>query len=510
MKVIKMKINNKKTISPMNIIIAITIFVIIFVLMFVYIAERGTKLGSTQEDLACRAYLKLKSTSAVEASEFLFFNDVRNRCVQDYVDENVDDKNETFNIIADSMQRCWYRYGEGQYDFLNFMKDKGNWCFTCAEIILDNNDENKIYDYKDLVTHLKRSTFEREEEGETTNIAYFDHINIKYTDESVNFNYKSTEDEIKNLYGRSEGDFQIKALLLMLNGQLSHVRDAKNKAINTEENIYVVYRYDKFGDQSQEDIETLGLRGDTYDTVKSGAELFIDYKALRLACRIPIPLACKAGLIWTALKSAERVINYANAVAIRDDINNIYNNLNSVIKYSKSEASQTGLFTYMGKVSDIENIAKGVARSDKDFGDALFELQEALKKLKIEEVEGLKTIEIKEPSEIIDLQIVISKINKNKYLDKIRNNEDASTSSLRELSSLETDMTVFVNLQAEEAIKDQVLMNSVINYIKVVINYASSLSDKNTIEVEDFTQRQYVDVMTEEQYYRVCGTKRPK
>ena len=32
------------------------------------------------------------------------------------------------------MVRCWYRYGEGEYDFLSNFGTTGNWCFLCGTV----------------------------------------------------------------------------------------------------------------------------------------------------------------------------------------------------------------------------------------------------------------------------------------------------------------------------------------------------------------------------------------
>ncbi|MFW6233027.1 MAG: hypothetical protein ACOC3Z_00005, partial [Nanoarchaeota archaeon] len=229
-----MKFNNK---SNMQYMIGVVIVSLIgfFILMGFFI-NTGNVLVSSTDDTNCRSYIAAKDNLAVKIGEM--FSKINSKCKVDKFEIDESEKDKVFKEIAESMRRCWYRYGEGEYDFLGNMDTEGNWCFACATISF-NSKNKEIYSYNDFVNWTSENKFTM---SNGTEMSYFDYLSLKYSD-ATHENVSQVKDIINELI--SEDDKELEPILLHISQQYEYLQDLRLKQINTNEKNFVVYRYDR-------------------------------------------------------------------------------------------------------------------------------------------------------------------------------------------------------------------------------------------------------------------------
>ncbi len=247
-----MKFNNK---SNMQYMIGVVIVSLIgfFILMGFFI-NTGNVLVSSTDDTNCRSYIAAKDNLAVKIGEM--FSKINSKCKVDKFEIDESEKDKVFKEIAESMRRCWYRYGEGEYDFLGNMDTEGNWCFACATISF-NSKNKEIYSYNDFVNWTSENKFTM---SNGTEMSYFDYLSLKYSD-ATHENVSQVKDIINELI--SEDDKELEPILLHISQQYEYLQDLRLKQINTNEKNFVVYRYDRLPKSTTELITDVAIGAGT-------------------------------------------------------------------------------------------------------------------------------------------------------------------------------------------------------------------------------------------------------
>jgi hypothetical protein len=158
-----------------------------------------------------------------------FFYEINNKCVKEEIISNYQSNEELFDDVGDSMQRCWYRYGEGQHDFLSNYDTQGRWCMLCGTIESSNDiGEFNLAEFVDW-------TNKDENEIKLKNGSkgkYLDYVNFKYFDDQDN----QLLDIAETLETLDKTDQTDKLFAEIFEEQYQGLVDLKLKKITTYEN----------------------------------------------------------------------------------------------------------------------------------------------------------------------------------------------------------------------------------------------------------------------------------
>jgi hypothetical protein len=229
--------NNKK--ADINFfIVSVIIIILSFFIYLSFFSSISNIVVSETDNLACTSYVATSDNSAVKAATF-FYN-IDKKCSKDDITEKLETKDEKFQLIGDRMVSCWERYGKGQYDFMSNINTEGNWCFTCGAIEFTDSDE--VYDYNEFIKWTNNTKLKRNNEE----ITYHDYVAMKYSDYDTK-TLKDISDAAKELEEiKKEGDPNFNKLMFYFSEQNQNLQDLAFKEINTNEKIFLVYRYDRW------------------------------------------------------------------------------------------------------------------------------------------------------------------------------------------------------------------------------------------------------------------------
>lgn len=232
------------------IVITVIISILSFFIYLGFFAGIQGNLVSETDDLICRAFVAAKDTKIVKTAEF--FSKINEKCKKDDITIKSKTRNEIFKETSDIMVRCWYRYGEGNYDFMSNFNTEGNWCFSCATIKFKGDAKGNVYNFNQFKDWANQNKFKLKN---GTEIEYANYLNIKYSDISEN-----DLGEMKGLLddGSLANDEDLRPMAIYIQEQYDYLQDLKLKEINTNENVYVVYRYDRVSRDIGEIITEIG------------------------------------------------------------------------------------------------------------------------------------------------------------------------------------------------------------------------------------------------------------
>ncbi|NCC70729.1 hypothetical protein EOM09_04050, partial [bacterium] len=233
----------KSQTTTISVFIGVIIIVISFFVIFLFISKTGANVSNEAEDIYCRALIMGKEFTKVPVLGS-YILEINKRCFTE--DLKIENKDEISSLdpIAESMKSCWFRYGEGKFDFLeNFDDPSGDWCFKCANIEFKNKYADD-YEYEDLLNYLKKKyiTIQKDTSygkvGER--ISYYDYLNVISTSFS---NDDSIREDFLNTLETNQDEFT-KEFFLLLDLELENFLNSyKNKKIRASEDLFIVYRY---------------------------------------------------------------------------------------------------------------------------------------------------------------------------------------------------------------------------------------------------------------------------
>ncbi len=381
--------------------VVVLISILSFFVVFSNFVDLGNNITPKANDIACRAYLNSKDSALGDVVSMLNMIDLK--CKKDEITISTKKgKNEVFKTIAEESKRCWYRYGSGEYDFMQSYGKAGNWCFKCGEI--DFKDGNvKPYEFNDFVSWINSNDF-RYSNG--TRVKYSQTFNMKYTDVSDE-ELKEIKNDIDDLIRNGEDAENYKGFYLIFNSQYNYLRDLKMKKIDSSYKTFVVYRYDKLADEDP--INTAMTSAGIAVGTRVGVSIFAD----SIIWGVGTAVVCGAGGVMT-------IASGGLAAPI--------------------SAALCGSMTSGTIIKTAKNLVSGV---EKGIGAG---------------------------SKVYDLSIKISKFMK-------------STEKLEELKKL-----------------NKLKMAMEIGKTGAIVGGGITIGDNI-----QFDSNQYIDIMSEEEYYRLCG-----
>jgi len=220
-------------------------------MVFTFLISTSQIVSSNSEDMACRTVVQTKDTSAFKIYDF--FNKMSLNCKTEVKEIGGKKEDEVLKGVADTMNKCWYRYGEGETDFLGNFNAEGNWCFTCAKLSFED-DENTYSYTEDFIPWIK-SNYITAKNG--SKLTYYDYMNLKYFDGDSESLKEISQGivEIESMVG--DTDSSMKPMIFEMSKKNLELFDLANKQIDTSEEMYVVYRYDRISNSQMEMLATV-------------------------------------------------------------------------------------------------------------------------------------------------------------------------------------------------------------------------------------------------------------
>lgn len=490
---------------------------------FVYLsffANIAGGLVSETDDLTCRMFLAAKDNVAVQAGE-LFFFDLKQKCKKDEIEKTVKGKDEVFNVIGDSMKRCWYRYGESEYDFLSFWNKEGSWCFTCATInVEDEENVGTTYDYNEFIQWANSSKSEFKLRN-GTEVKLAEYLTLMYAHTDDESNIIQVREDINTLLAEGEGYTQTAAL--KLDGDFQKMQDLRLKEIATGEELYVVYRYDKRDDSLLENLKqgTTGMIiGASLSIGTSMAAEFAIDKAMTLTvCASsllfpPSGFVCGAAIFKSVASTLGSIKDMAKLQKLRKLIETTSDFFTKTIRFTNKAKSLKAVDSFTGSIDDFPAIIKTLKKVDPDLATKMIKIEENMKDLGIKHIEDLNFEILKKNDKLdklkdLSLNVAGKELSYNKnFVDRVTNLRDSYNVKLADFTELEDEVIeVFGRSDYKKVLEDSSdKFDKVKKYltIGVVGGAAGGVTATNM----NFNNNQYVDVMTKEQYYRNCGTER--
>ncbi|MFP4402278.1 MAG: hypothetical protein ACLFPL_03510 [Candidatus Nanoarchaeia archaeon] len=235
----------------MRFLVILILAIIIWLLSASMISSNQEAIVSSAQDIACRGFLQtydalrgdaLNAAAKVTESRNLF-SELGRFCKTDKLTFTSTDKEYVQERFAQASRRCYERYGSGELDFLDFTQREGSYCFICAEVEFEDNDQQEAYQYREIGEWMSENTDPEDNEDD---LSYRDLSNIFYitADEELTeqdfprIEDLQFEDEVIENFGSELGE---------INQFIKYVRDTYTREITTTEKSYVVLRYNAEG-----------------------------------------------------------------------------------------------------------------------------------------------------------------------------------------------------------------------------------------------------------------------
>lgn len=515
--------NNKKS-SVQFTLVGILLTLITFFLMGSFLMSTTKTLTSSSQDIACRTFLSAKDSSYVKISEE-FLGSLNQRCKMDEISYTFEDREKTFSTTANMMQKCWYRYGEGKYDFLTNVNTQGNWCFTCARV--DFKTGGETYEYQAFIEYLKtQKIMIEDEQGIEEEKSLYEYLNVQYADlenESEMYNIKSEIDAIL-----AENEPALNRMALQVNQQYEYIMDLRLKEIDTDEPLYIVYRYDKPDNRVIDTTKQAAIGAVTGLVVSVGTGMAVSW-ALETATYAliggavcawggPLALACGAvgGVIGGIVGGVKALSKTSKKVAgMVKKINSIFKKLNKFRVFSKNveRVTEVGIdFSSNIPIGELRVANTFIKKFDSKLSTKFENLIKKMEDIGVKDLEELEAKILQSESKYIEktfnaaFEVMHDPKLYGKFDEALDIMKKDGLIEIDELNKLKDELINIKKTDLEKLMQTPEGKKKVSNYIKSTIIVANSLAAGAAATDLNFYDYQYVDILTEEQFYRTCGT----
>lgn len=518
--------NNKKSQLSKETVKIIAVIIAIFV-FFGFISSFIPSLFNKSKDLACVTSLYIEDATGLSISDYLL--DLKLRCaIDDPQKVDLEDTDKSFKVMSSEMARCWYRYGEGKYDFLDGWDTSGNWCFLCGKIEFEDN--SKSISYKDFVDWLGKEKY-----NETSN--YLDYINVKYTSANGE-DIQNIREEYYEFLNDDDSGAEIKEMLYILGNQIEYLDDFRLKQIDSQDKeIFVVYRYDRLNKTFSEQLSSaktgvyagVGLSLVTSMVVEGLTEAAIIGGTSAAAGSI-VPgggtlVGGVGGAIVGFVKGATTsVLKSGKSITKVVKISNLMKKTNNFFRISKYVKESEGIYEMIkdvlsiGKKVEIMKVAERLEEGD-HFKDSLMTIVKMMDEIGIDDlsdIDKIKNIKMSNLDNIQKLYVknteILEKAAKSGDIAKINKNLNSISKSqitLQKIETLNEDVgKILIKLkESPSKVTDEDVVK-LSDYFRTFIILGSGVSGGGVGATYNDNYNQYVDLLTKEQYYRLCGTQR--
>lgn len=504
---------------------------------------------SSVDDEICKTYIQSKSLTAVKVGEF-FLGELETRCKKDEIKFNdADTQDEVFQKVAGTMARCWNRYDEGKSDFMSNINTNGNWCFTCAK--LEGDSDGEEYEYSDFIGFLEENHIDEDEDKKL----YSEYVHVKYADATSGEMQEIKADLDEILTGEDGDDPTMRTFKFLLTNQYEYVQDQRLKKIDTTQDSYVVFRYD-IPQKDTDDVilDTVLLTGaSAVGGIAASAiiEGAIWAGASAITCSAAVLTSwtgvgavvfgtmCASSVATTVAKVGGNIVSGVKSLG---KVARLANKISSKIKSTKYSRATLELLEIRDKVAlgiPDELIALGdklLTSSDELLqasGKSLKDLGEFAKKHNFDNVHEITDDKIadlirRDGRNIANLKDLINKKSakalrvqtkkSNRLQRQLENNRESLTNIENRLEELEN----FENSAGK-------ILDDVDNGLIDIFEAQAKLKTDTGLSISDYLRslpvvigattgaligpslfdnpNQHVDILTQEQYYRLCGTE---
>lgn len=506
----------KKAISSQSVMIGTIITIISFFLILVFFVSNKDVVGSYAQDLQCRATIEAKSTATVNAGDEItkrvgidsFFNVLNNKCPVDYISIKSTKKDEIFKKIADEEAKCYFRYGAGEKDFLSSFETSGSWCFVCGVVNVEESTEE--YEYKNYIEWLSQTEYKKEN-GKS--IKYTDYMKVKYT----NINQEEIDtlrNELKSVL--AEQDPALNGVTNVILAQYVTLEDLQLKKIDSKESIYVVYRYNRVDKSFEEQMATAGkgamysmgtaiVLGAVIESVPTGGIGFI-----KTIFTIPANMAKSFTKVVRLGEISKKMKNFIKVTGTGDKISDGFRYYSAGSKGAKFASFEK----FNMNVKEMNELVKALEAAGK-----VEDLQKAtnikiiikwMEEMQVDNFDDIAKAEKLNQEKLLKLRELFDKsvdirVMSDRTLDVYAKTESKLVSDLGDYKALGDIL--------EQEIKagtfnPQVHGPMLSDYMKVTYIASAGAFGAYAGYNMNSKSEQYVDIMTKEQYFRLCGTER--
>jgi hypothetical protein len=501
-----LKNNNKKAMATMTLVgVVISLLSMYIVSDFIFSTSELTT--TTAEDQACKSLILGKNTIVGGIADFLI--GVNSKCKTESYEITPDEPEDQFKIISNSMAKCWNRYGEGESNFLSSFGTEGNWCFSCAQ--LSFKEKGNVYDYsKEFIPYTNENDITL---SNGTKLTYYNYLNLRYFEESNSSlaDINSGILEISEL--TQEGDSAMGPLIMSLSEKNQELLDLASKKIDTSEDLFVVYRYDTIPESSMEILlDTMGgVAMGTASGIAIESLLFWGAGVLLAPVTGGASLAVAAAV--TAVKTVKASKTGKKVLTVYEKIEDILEVSAKSIKFTKAQKIIKVFEKFDGSIENLAKIGDKLSSISPDFSKKIKGIQSTFDKLNLKNIDDLDISLLENQDKLKHLQAATDQmIDSNvfiddKFLDLIVKSEAGLVDQINELKILSKQMENIGDIsKLSESVKTSHL-NNMRTYTRLLAAVGGGLSGGVAAYNYNSENIQYVDLLNQEQYYRLCGTE---
>ena len=498
---------NKKAFMYTYLISVITI-VISFFLLINFLGSSSNFLSDELSDNACRSVLYAKSNVLIKAGEAVnsaltekkLFDEINYNCREDYIeDAKSSSKEEVFQETSELMQRCWYRYGEGEIDFMQNIDTNGNWCFTCAK--LEFEEDTGTYPFLEFAQWSLEESNTIEVDGEQMRLG--DYLQLKYSDIDTQ-TYLELEDVIEEMR-EDATDPAFQSLFYYMIYEKVYLTDLAKKEISTIEGDtnYIVFRYDRVKEDKTDILVNVGIGIVGGLVAEAAAEYVITWG---FGAIVSIPKAVIKG-----------VGSISKISSVEDKAKKAFKIIEASKKSTKSakvlklESISEVLKT--GSKDEILSFSNDIKKFDefKDYGRALDDIVKIMDDVNIDnfddlaKLENLESLSKAKKIELTQKLNSMDKVNDKAQVKAINKERDLYSSDVDNFEDIRKRIQ---SIDDANPIFDKTLAEKLPGYFRKTASAAAGAA--GAIAGAGFSNEyeQYVDVLNKEQYYRLCGPER--
>jgi hypothetical protein len=492
--------NFAKKAMAVNILVMMVIALLSGFITFNYISSTSDLVSTTAEDSACKTFIAAEGSNI--GSLFIFLSDLRLKCKKEEIEIKGEVEKEIFTNVANSMSKCWDRYGKGEYDFLGNFGTEGNWCFACAKLAFE--DETKNYDYtSEFIPWTKTNLLKL---GNGSKISYHDYLNLKYYngDEQLLIDISSGINDINNLI--SDGDPTLTSLVVSMSEKNTELINLAQKRIDTSDNMYVVYRYDRI---PKGDLEILG------DVALGFVAGFVLEEVLfwGVGALLTVGTFGAAGPVVVAVgvyKTGKKVKQGEKTEKAYSLAQKLVSSTSTAIKTSQKSKVLKTIGIYDGSIKSALKISSKLEKISPDFSKYYLDIGKKLENLgvtNIDKIDDLKSLENSKLGEIEQLRklVISGKINPNDF--KSIDNVQSHLTKINDLDKLKIELSSVGDLTKLGTAEKASYVEKTFTYTRNLFRFGAGVIGATTAVAYNSNNVQYVDLLNKEQYYRLCGTE---
>jgi hypothetical protein len=495
---------NKFTKKAMAVNVAVMMVVALLsgFISFSYITSTSDLVSTSAQDNACKTFVAAQGSTT--GSLLIFLADLKLKCKTEKLEIKGETEDKIFTNVANSMDKCWNRYGKGEHDFLGSFGTEGNWCFACAKLTFE--DETKDYSYTNSFIPWTKENGKKLSNG--TKLTYHDILNLKYYngDEQLLVNLSQGISEIDSLI--QDGDPSLTSLVVSMSEKNLELINLAQKRIISDEEMYVVYRYDRIPKEMLEIIGDIAIGFTAGIVLESvlfwGVGALITVATLGTAGPVVVAVgAYKTGQKFNKAQKTKKAYGIAEK---------LISSTGKAIKLSQKSKTLKIIGNFDGTLKSTILVGNKLNKIDPKFADEFIELSSKLSSMGITHIDDIPKMIAKNEKAFDNLQEITLKaidsgLIKNKGITKVVNIQQKQLTEINDLKDLKSDLEKIKSLKDLSDKNKAGAIEQTTSAIRNLFRLGGGLIGATGAAAYNSNNIQYVDLLNKEQYYRLCGTE---